>query len=314
MKRLKSNNMNWTRRFRKKLTVKCLQFGQALAQKGDVRTIEAMRRGFRIFTKTALPLRFRLKKNMQLAGVYRDGLLDEHFERAIDQMALLAHASQGSFYSSGCLEKFRIDDSFKYLQQAYDKGKGVINIAPHLCAYPVYAGPVSARIPCVIYSRNSKDPLKMRITNIAANVGKAERVYPPANATKAQRLQVAIDVLRQGRLMFFTPDTPRKPHEGVPVTIFGRTAYFPIGTFIMSLRTGAPVVPAWWYWEDGIYHISYSPPIELQRGGRLKEKAEAATQQWAKQIDAFLRKHPDMWWNWLDKRWTRIIRNGSIVK
>ncbi|MHC4724983.1 MAG: lysophospholipid acyltransferase family protein [Planctomycetota bacterium] len=306
--------MKLTRRFRKKLTVECLHLGQVLAQKGGVRTIEAMRKGLRIFTRTALPLRLRLKKNMQLAGVYRDGLLDEYFERAIDQMILMARVIHGSFYSSGYVDKFRIDDSFKFLQQAYDKGKGVINIAPHLCAYPLYAAPVSTRIPCVVYSRNSKDPLKMRITDIAANKVKAEWVYPPVNATKAQKLQVAIDVLRQGRLMFLTPDTPRKPHQGVPVTILDRTAYFPTGVFIMSLRTGAPVVPAWWYFKDGLYHISYSEPIELQRGGRLREKAAAAMQQWAKQADAFIREHPDMWWNWLDKRWTRIIRNGSIIK
>ncbi|MHC4467259.1 MAG: LpxL/LpxP family acyltransferase [Planctomycetota bacterium] len=211
----------------------------------------------------------------------------------------MARVIHGSFYSSGYVDKFRIDDSFKFLQQAYDKGKGVINIAPHLCAYPLYAAPVSTRIPCVVYSRNSKDPLKMRITDIAANKVKAEWVYPPVNATKAQKLQVAIDVLRQGRLM---------------LTILDRTAYFPTGVFIMSLRTGAPVVPAWWYFKDGLYHISYSEPIELQRGGRLREKAAAAMQQWAKQADAFIREHPDMWWNWLDKRWTRIIRNGSIIK
>ena len=33
-----------------------------------------------------------------------------------------------------------------------------------------------------------------------------------------------------------------------------------------------------------------------------------ATRKWAADIDAFLHQHPEMWWNWLDKRWTRIIR------
>jgi len=139
-------------------------------------------------------------------------------------------------------------------------------------------------------------------------------VYPPHGATKAQRLQVAINVLRQGRMMFLTPDTPRKSHEGVPVSIFGRTAYFPTGVFVMSLRTGAPVVPTWWHWKDGVYHVRYTNPIELQRGGNLREKAELAMQQWGTDVDAFVRKHPDMWWNWLDKRWTQIIRNGSLSK
>jgi lauroyl/myristoyl acyltransferase len=306
--------MKLSRRFRKKLTLGCLRLGQVLAQRGDVRTLEAMRKGLRIFTRSALPLRRRLEKNMRLAGIYREGLLDAYFERAIDQLIFLAHAIQGSFYTSGCHQRFRFDDTFCLLEQAYARGKGIINIAPHICGYPVYAGPVSFRIPCVIYSRNNQDPVKMRITETAAKVGKAEWVYPPNDATKAQRLQVAIDVLRQGKMMFLTPDTPRKPDQGIPVTIFGRRAYFPTGVFVMSLRTGAPVVPVWWHWADGAYHINYGEPIEIQRGGQLREKAGAAMQHWAAQADAFLRKHPDMWWNWLDKRWTYIIRNGSTVE
>ncbi|MHC4752607.1 MAG: LpxL/LpxP family acyltransferase [Planctomycetota bacterium] len=139
--------------------------------------------------------------------------------------------------------------------------------------------------------------------------GNGELIYPPEGATRAQRLQVAIDVLRQGKMLFICADTPRKPSDGVPVTIFGRTTYFPTGVYIMSLRTGAPVVPATWHWEAGQYHIHYDEPIELTRGGDLKRKAIAATQKWAESVDSHLHKYPEMWWNWLDKRWTRIIRN-----
>ena len=80
----------------------------------------------------------------------------------------------------------------------------------------------------------------------------------------------------------------------------------------MSLRTGAPVVPTWWYWKDGVYHIRYSEPIEVLRGGGLRAKARVAMQQWGADVDAFLREHPEMWWNWLDKRWTNIILNGKL--
>ena len=139
-------------------------------------------------------------------------------------------------------------------------------------------------------------------------------VYPPVGADKAARLKVGVDVLRQGKLMFLTPDTPRKPHEGTAVSIFGKTAYFPTGIFVMSLRTGAPVVPAWWYYQDGIYHAYFSKPIELVRGGGLREKTEAAMRKWAADADAFLHEHPEMWWNWLDKRWSKILCNGQLMQ
>ena len=77
----------------------------------------------------------------------------------------------------------------------------------------------------------------------------------------------------------------------------------------MSLRTGAPVVPVTWHWEGGKYHIHYDDPIELTRGGELKRKAMIATEKWAESVDSYLHQYPEMWWNWLDKRWTRIIRN-----
>ena len=152
----------------------------------------------------------------------------------------------------------------------------------------------------------------MKITETVVKSSNAELISPPVGATKAQRLQVAIDALRQGKMLFLTPDTPRKPEDGVAVEILGKTAHFPTGVFIMSMRTGAPVLPVWWYWKEGCYHVSYSQPIELQRGGGLRQKAETAMKEWGAEVDAFIRAHPEMWWNWLDKRWTKILRNGSL--
>jgi len=57
-----------------------------------------------------------------------------------------------------------------------------------------------------------------------------------------------------------------------------------------------------------VYHIRYGEPIELARGGDVKHKTAAAMRRWAQSVDDFLHEHPAMWWNWLDKRWTRILR------
>jgi lauroyl/myristoyl acyltransferase len=302
--------MDFTRYLRKKVTYGTLRFGQHLAEKGDRESIENLRKILTGFSKIAVPLRKRLECNMKLAGVYQPRLIDAHFQRAIDQMIMLAHVFRAGFPESGCPERFCFDDSFRLLEQAYAEGKGVVNIAPHICGYPIYPAVVSGRIPCAIYLRRNQNPYKMQLNIAIGRAGDGELIYPSDNASKAQRLQVAIDVLRDGKMFFICADTPRKPHEGVGVTIFGRKAYFPTGVFIMSLRTGAPVVPVTWHWEKGKYHIHYDNPIELTRGGGLKRKAMIATQKWARSVDSYLHKHPQMWWNWLDKRWTRIIRNN----
>ena len=303
--------MEALRQLRKTLTFGALRIGMQVAQRTDNQAvIEALRRLVLDLTWTAIPLRQRLAKNMKLVGVYHKRLLDAHFERAVDQFIMLAHIFRTGFAKSGCLERFKFDESFRLLEQAYAGGKGVISIAPHICGFPVYAPVVTPRIPCSSYVRRNRDPRKMRITESAAVAAGSPLVYPPVGATKAERLQVAIDVLREGKMLFITPDTPHKSHQGIPVTIFGRTAYFSAGVFIMSMRTGAPVVPVVWHWQDGTYHLRYGEPIELVRARGVKQQTEAATHKWAQSVDAFLHQYPEMWWNWLDKRWTRIIRNG----
>lgn len=304
--------MQLTRRVRKNATIHMLQFGQHLASRGTYPRVERLRTMLRLFTKTCLPLRQRLKANLRCAGLNPDGLADAYFERCIDQMIMVAHGFRGDFDINMLVEQFKFDASFEILQKTYDEGNGVITIAPHISGYPVYGAIISSRIPCTIYHRRNADPRKMKITETVARASQVELISPPVNATKAQRLQVSIDALRQKKMLFLTPDTPRKPDSGVAVPIFGKTAHYPTGVFIMSMRTGAPVVPVWWHYEDGFYHVRYGEPFRPERGGRLREKAEADVKKWGQQVDDFIRRHPEMWWNWLDKRWTKIIREGSL--
>lgn len=302
--------MDLTRSMRKALTFAALKAMVRVSQRAKTgRVIEVIRHGMLTIARTAVPIRRRLARNMRAAGVYREGLLDAHFRRSIDQLCMIAHVVRAGVRQSGCLERFRFDETFLHVEQAWAAKKGVIHIAPHICGYPLYASIVSPRIPCCAYLRRNADPRKRRIDEEVTSAWEGEIVAPPAGASRAQRLQVAISVLRKGKMLFVTPDTPRKPHRGVPVTIFGRRAYFPSGAFVMAARTGAPVVPVFWRWAGDAYHIHYSEPFEIKRNGRVSQQIEAATKAWAESVDSFLHEHPAMWWNWLDKRWTYILRN-----
>ncbi len=304
--------MDLTRALRKELTLAALRMAVRASQRSkDGRVIEAIRRGILAVTRTATPIRRSLAENMRRAGIYRSGLLDAYFERAVDQLCMIGHVLRAGASGSGCLERFQFDHTFRNVEQAFSAGKGVIHIAPHICGFPLYATVVSFRIPCSVYLRRNTDPRKRRMSEEVAAAGEGEIVIPPEGASKAQRLDVALSVLRKGKMLFVTPDTPRKPHQGVAVTIFGRRAYFPAGVFVMAARTGAPIVPVFWHWQGGTYHIRYSEPMEIARKDRIGRQTEAATKAWAASVDVFLREHPAMWWNWLDKRWTSILRNKS---
>jgi len=306
------NGQSFTRSLRKAITFRALDAGMRLSQRAkSPRLVEAVSRGLSRTFRLAFPLKLRTAHNMKLAGVYYPGLVDDYFDRCVDQLRMVAHAIRAGLREGGVTARFTFDDSFAIVEQAYAAGNGVIHIAPHLCGYPLYASVVSSRIPCTVYMRRNTDPRKQSINERVAASGEGDFVFPPEGATKPERLQVAIDVLREGRMLFVTPDTPRKADQGVSVRIFGFETFFPTGVYIMAARTGAAVVPVFWHWANGRYHIRYREPLEIKRGRNIRAQTEAATIQWAASVDAFIREHPAMWWNWLDKRWTQIIRSGE---
>ncbi len=303
--------MNVLRKLRKDATIAMLRAGVWASQRSSPAGVELMRRAVLAAAQGCLPLRVRLERNMKIAGLYRPGLVDRHFERALDQFGFLMHILRAGFEDSGVAKRFRFDGSFRHLQEAYNQGRGVLLASPHLCCYPLYPRVVSSRIPCSIYLRRSRDPRKHQINKAIGQAGTGHLVYPPANASPSQRLGVAMGVLREGRMLFITPDLPRKPSEGVAVRIMSRTVYFPAGMIIMSMRTGAPIVPTLWHYQDGRYHVRCCEPLTFSSRGNRRARAAAGVRKFAELMDEFLHEHPEMWWNWLDKRWTAIIRNSG---
>ena len=297
------------RTLRKEAVLSMLRIGMHTSQHTSAAGVELLRGAALAAVKACLPLRTRLARNMKLAGVYRKGLVDLHFERAIDQLGLLMHVFRTGFAHSGVAEKFRFDNSFQYLIQAHEAGRGVLVISPHLCCYPLFPRVLSERILCSIYLRRSTDPRKHAINAAIGRAGGGHLVHPPAGATRFERLAVAIRVLREGRTLFITPDLPRKPDQGVPVTILNRTVHFPTGVPIMAMRTGAPIVIVLWCYRDGLYHVRCHEPMDFSARGKRQHRATAAVRKFAGLMDECIRQQPEMWWNWLDKRWTRIIRN-----
>ena len=93
------------------------------------------RYALRAMTRTVLPLRLRLATNMRCAGVHRRGLVDAYFERAVDQMVMLAH-----IFRAGSRIRMTVDtpgDScarWQFLLTEYDEPP--THTIGHSSAYP----------------------------------------------------------------------------------------------------------------------------------------------------------------------------------
>jgi lauroyl/myristoyl acyltransferase len=299
------------RPLRKFVTIGLLRIGALLARRTDRQGVERLRRLGHSALRATLPLRYRIVRNMRRAGVYHEELENEHLERAGDQMEFLMHILRAGYPDSGVGERFCFDQSLSNLHQAHEAGRGVLVLSPHLCGYPVFPRVLAEHVPTSIYLRRSPDPSKHALNVLMGQAGGGDLVFPPPNGSPAQRLSVAIGVLRKRRALYVTPDLPRKANEGVPVTVWSRTVHFSTGVMVMAMRTGSPAVIATWFFHDGRYYVRFGEPMEISRRGDRQHHAHKAMLAFARATDEHLHEHPEMWWNWLDKRWTRILRRRA---
>ena len=84
---------------------------------------------------------------------------------------------------------------------------------------------------------------------------------------------------------------------GVPVTFFGEVTTLPAGPALLSLRTGAPLLPTAVYFtpeRDG-HHGIVRPPLTIERSGRLRDDVGSLTQALASELETLIRRAPEQW-------------------
>jgi lauroyl/myristoyl acyltransferase len=175
----------------------------------------------------------------------------------------------------------------KILRDAYAAGRGVICALPHLANYD-HAGAWAGRT-------------GMPVTTVA------ERLRPESVFDRfvAYRKKLGMDVLpltggaedvfgvlagrlRAGGFVCLVADRDLSDN-GVEVRFFGRTARMPAGPAALSLRTGAPLIPATLHYDGPELVISFHPEVGRTGG------AAAMTQRCADAFAAGIAAHPQDW-------------------
>ena len=104
-----------------------------------------------------------------------------------------------------------------------------------------------------------------------------------------------LEVLRQGSVLGMVGDRTFRG-EGIPVSFFGRRVVLPRGPALLSLRTGAPVIPVF-FLREGPWRFRFhlESPIWPPQGSRRMGQVRALTQTYAEIIERYIRRFPTQW-------------------
>lgn len=195
-------------------------------------------------------------------------------------------------------------DGREHVRAALARGKGLIILSGHVGNFDRMA--IAAGLwgyPLEVITKGVKNRV---MTHCWADTRKKFGVtFLPAR----QAYRTCLHRLRRNGVVGFMLDQNMIREEGVFVPFFGRLACTTPGLAYMAAQSGAPVVPAFIVRDPENplrQRVQAFPPIEPPPD-REPETIRAATEQYTKVLEDFIRAHPEQW-IWIHRRWkTRPI-------
>ncbi|MFF0341221.1 phosphatidylinositol mannoside acyltransferase [Kribbella sp. NPDC004875] len=175
----------------------------------------------------------------------------------------------------------------KLLRDAYAAGQGVICALPHLANYDhagAWAGLTGMPVSTVA-ERLRPESLFDRFIAYRKQLGME---VLPLTGGDDDVTAVLAERLRAGGFVCLVADRDLS-ERGVPVTFFGRPSRMPVGPAALSLKTGAPLIPATLHYEGRDLVITFHDTIEPEGG------AARMTQRCADAFAIGIAEHPQDW-------------------
>jgi KDO2-lipid IV(A) lauroyltransferase len=197
----------------------------------------------------------------------------------------------------------------EHLDRALTAGKGVIAFSAHIgnftliCPKMISAG--------YAFKMLVKDP---RYTGVAeafhilqqGQGGKYIYVEPWEKA-----LRQILSCLRKNEVVCMLADE-KKTRSDIFVDFFGYPAPTAPGPAVLSLRTGAPLLPIFIiHGDDGRHHIYIEPQLEPALSNERTRDIHTIVACYTKIIENFIKKYPDQWF-WINDRWNKKVRDSAL--
>ena len=200
------------------------------------------------------------------------------------------------------VDSIRIIDDH-HLADGLAEGRGVVVALPHMGNWDHAGAWATLAHSHVVTVAERLKPEDLYEKFLAFRRGLGMDVIPltggePVFPYLAQKLQ-------EGNLIALLGDRDLS-NSGVPVTFFGSKAKFPAGPAALAVDTGAVLLTAQLYLEDGQNVVRFHPPVAVVQEGERSRRIFRTTQLVADQIEVSIRERPTDW-HMLQRLWVEDL-------
>jgi KDO2-lipid IV(A) lauroyltransferase len=183
------------------------------------------------------------------------------------------------------------------IEKAMKKEKGVIIMSAHLGNWEIGALAIGKK-----WKFNSVvRPLDNRLLN--EFLYKIRTVFNGCVISKKNAMKEILKCLKRNELVAILMDQNTSRDDGIFVDFFGKKACTTPVIALLTLRTGASVIPTFTIREDtGKIRVIFEEEVEIIPSSDYRKDIEKYTAIFTEIIESVIRRYPDQWL-WLHRRW-----------
>ena len=181
---------------------------------------------------------------------------------------------------------------------ALNRGKGILYLTGHFSSWELL--PTAHALHGYPLSFTTRPLDNARLEKFLRRIRESKGNAVIYKKDSARRI---LKELKAGRTVGVLMDHNVSPSEGIFADFFGVPAATSTGVALLSLRTGAPVLPGYLTpLCGGRYIFKFLPPIDMTRTGNTTEDLRVNTQRLNDVLERIIREQPESWL-WGHKRW-----------